>query len=118
MARRVKDPFPPEHEAECVQLLETFGSFADIKGVAEYFGVTPLSLAGFLRRDIAKAAMARYIPGTREAIQANKSAYAPTDEARDPALPDDERLLDAKGMFVEEPYTGGPILSKRTNRLK
>lgn len=113
MAKRVKDPFPPEHEAECLALLERFGHFADVAGVAKYFGVSTKSLAGFLRSRKAKSVSNTVSPEEREALKASIRAYDPP-AAWEPALPEDEKDLAQLGIRVEEPYSGGPILSKRS----
>lgn len=100
---------------ELVHLLETFGSFDDPAGVADYFGVSHLSLSSFLKTKQAKAAIARYIPGSKEILRKKLRAYDPP-APLDPALPDNEQDLSEMGLTIHEAYSGGPIQrSKRSS---
>lgn len=91
--RKIEE-LPESYQDEICVLLETFGHFENINGVADYLGVNPRSLRFFLKSAKAKAAKAAYLPGTREATKAKIAINTGTDQVL--ALPDESSL---KGVF-------------------
>lgn len=92
MARKdlIKNPFPPEHEEEVLDLLETIGGFINTKALADYLGVSHKSVDSFLRTTRARNAASKALPGIRELLR--KHVVQWSKETQDPALPDDKRI--------------------------
>lgn len=85
----------PETRAKLCELLESFGFFADPRGVAACFGLPYPALVYFLRSADAKAAIARHEPGTRNFAKRQTLIAA---ASKDPALLDG----DLSGLTMHE----------------
>lgn len=99
---------PPEYEQEVLILLERFGYFKSVAGVAEHMGVSPKALSAFLRTDRAKAAASLAAPKFRELLRKRYRTQRP-DEDQDPALLDE--ALDGFQIFS---LTDGIVSTKKT----
>lgn len=98
MARKdlKKHRFPTEYEEMVLNLLETYGSLAEPKELAELLGVSPIALNGFLRTKKAREAMTKAHPDAKKLLRPHIQLPEPT--TQDLALLDDS----LHGMHIIE----------------
>lgn len=118
MAYRAKNPrFPSDREEELLELIRTFGSFEDLKTLAEYFDTSHLAIASFLKTNRALKAKAEYKPGTKEAIAKHLGVLGREPSAAEEWGLSTERQLGAEGycdgLDVVEPYPEGLYLDHK-----
>lgn len=109
--------FPTEYEEEVLSLLETYGDFADLPGVADYLGVTPRALYNFTRTKRARAAAALAPSNAKEITR--KHAHTRLLPEPDPHLNVEPSLEGTNGDILEIfPVDEGLVLPLMTNKPK